>query len=47
VEDVEVRPNGVDAERSVFVEVFAQLGRTRVVLVGGQVGHSFFAGAFG
>lgn len=30
--DVEVRPDGVDAERSVFVEVFAHVGKLR----GGQ-----------
>jgi hypothetical protein len=32
MQDVEVRPDGVDAERSVFVEVFAHVGKLR----GGQ-----------
>lgn len=32
MDDVEVRPDGVDAERSVFVEVFAHVGKLR----GGQ-----------
>jgi hypothetical protein len=32
MDDVEVRPDGVDAERTVFVEVFAHVGKLR----GGQ-----------